>query len=251
MSLSRPSPSAENGHRHDGHAGIGDARDAAAVAGLRGDDPGHGGTVAVGVGVPRRTGDERGAADDVRVEVRMADVDARVEDGDDRRAGRRDRPVGQVPADLRQRPLVAVSRVIWSRLGGTAAVQLHRGDMRIRAKAVGSGVGGLDGVHPERGDGVEVGCAGSGEGIGLLGRGGAGDERDDERRDGDGRRGVGSGVGSGLTLGSGVASGVASGVGSGVGSTVGSGVGSGCRGRVGRGGRLRGRFGRRLDRRLA
>ena len=58
------------------------------------------------------------------VEVGMARVDAGVEDGDDRRAAGSTDAVGLVPADLRQRPLVARSSRRRGRLGRALAVEL-------------------------------------------------------------------------------------------------------------------------------
>ena len=74
---------AEDRDGHDLDAGVADARDARAVVGLGRDDAGHGRAVAVRVGRPGRAGDERGAGDDVAVEVGVRGVDAGVEDGDD------------------------------------------------------------------------------------------------------------------------------------------------------------------------
>ena len=144
-----------------------------AVVGLGGDDAGHRGAVAVRVG--RAGSSRRGSTCRARaaVEVRMRGVDAGVEDGDDRRAGRRDGAVDVVPADLGQRPLVAVGRVV---RGGASASRtrsaLDAGDALVRAQLVDGGLetgaaGKEDAVDAERDDVVVVLCAGRREDLSL------------------------------------------------------------------------------------
>jgi len=59
----------EDGDRHDLDAGITDARDALAVVGRGGDDPGHGGAVAIRVGRAGRAIEDAGARDELTGQV--------------------------------------------------------------------------------------------------------------------------------------------------------------------------------------
>ena len=70
------------------------------------------------------------------------------------------RAVGLVPADLRQRPLVPYEVSSGVAFGGAAPVELDGRDASVRAQRIGSGVRGLDRVHPEGGDRVDVARAG-------------------------------------------------------------------------------------------
>ena len=92
----------EDGHGHDLHAGEADPRDPTVVVRDGGDDPGHRRAVTVGVDVRIATGDDARARHELPGQVGMAGVDAGVEDGHDRRAGRMDGAVDLVPADPRQ-----------------------------------------------------------------------------------------------------------------------------------------------------
>ena len=106
-------------HRYDTGAAEGDARHPDKVVHVRRRDPSHLGAVTVQVG----GGDP---ADEARAQRKAADqiglrgIDSRVENGDLRRAKDRNDPVGLVPRDLRQGPLLGVQRIVGgSRRGHT------------------------------------------------------------------------------------------------------------------------------------
>ena len=214
-----------------------------AVVGRGGDDPGHGGAVAVRIGRAGGAVEDRRAGDELAVEVGVRGVDAGVEDGDDRGAGRVDRAVDGVQPIVAQRPLVVDARVVRERLGLAEAVGLDAGDRRVGAQ-VGDDRGpgrDSDDVHAKRGDRVDDTSAPAVARASARAEAGrAVGEGDDvrRRRAGRGRRG-GDGLGGGLDRG--LRGGLDDGLGRWINDGLGRGVG--CRGGIGRGGGIRGRRG--------
>ena len=196
-------PGCEDAH-HDQRRGIGEARDADRVVGLRAGDPGDVRAVAVVVGRhtlgARVVEAGRAQAGDARRKIRMGGVDAGVDDPDrDGRARREgageDRPAAE-RGDGRERPLVAVPGVARraeveqvkdavglgvEHVGPRAVAGQRVGDAlaRLRVDDLDSADGLARHVVAERGD--------------LRGRAGRRGELDQDRRVGGGRcrRGAG------------------------------------------------------------
>ena len=75
--------------------------------------------------------DDVRASDHLAGEVRMRSVDARVEHRDRRVCGRCHRITRRIPADARQRPLVAIARVVRHRRRVAAAIALDAHDVGV------------------------------------------------------------------------------------------------------------------------
>ena len=120
----------EDGDRHDLDAGVADPRDALAVVRQGGDDPGHRGSVAVGVGGAIGPIEDRGPRNELTGKVRMRAVNAGVQDRDDRASTQR-RTEDVVPADLRERPLIGIPAVTGVGLGGPDAVGFDPADVAV------------------------------------------------------------------------------------------------------------------------
>jgi len=132
---------------------------------------GHPGAVAVRVGSGVGA-DDRLAGDQLALEVRVGGVDTRVEDRDDRAAGRVDRPVGW------SQPIFASdhgprSRVVRRAGHGSRAVRLdaeHAGLALSLPRTLSRTVSGIGCPHLEAGDGVlgRRPCGGHGGALAVL-----------------------------------------------------------------------------------
>jgi hypothetical protein len=112
-------------HGHDPYSNVADPGDSRCVVGAGRHDPRHPRAVTIGIVRARRTVEDRDACHEIRRQIGMAGVDARVEDGHGCTPGRADGVVGLTPTDLCQRPLKIDLRVIRLRLDGADLIGLH------------------------------------------------------------------------------------------------------------------------------
>ena len=141
--------------------------------------------------------DDGPAGQDLPGEVRMRGVDTGVEDRDDRGAGRVDDPVGLVPVDLAEVPLVVPAVVGRDGLGLVLTVALDELDARDVAQGIALGGRARDDAHVQDRDAVHERDAGVIEdGQLVVGRDALGEGHDEvaDRARVGGRLGLGLGA---------------------------------------------------------